>query len=334
VKENRYSRQILLPEIGSEGQKRLQKSRAVVMGCGALGTNALSFLVRAGVGQVLVVDRDIVDLSNLQRQTLFTERDVGRPKAVVAKELLHEINSDVDIDGKAVDVSHLNIEKLVKGATVVLDATDNMDTRFLINDACAKHGVPWVYAGAVGVTGMVMPVVPKGPCLRCVFPALPQPGQLPTCDTAGIVNTLPAAVAALEVTEGFKIMLGKEPLGQLMVLDIWLGEFQKINVKKNPACQACVKRDFKYLEARERKFVASLCGRNAVQIVPARGLHGDLSDIRKQLSKLGDAKIVDGVLKFRSKEAELTVFSDGRTIVGGTTDLVRAKTIFSKYIGD
>ena len=176
MKENRYSRQILLPEIGSEGQKRLQKSRAVVMGCGALGTNALSFLVRAGVGQVLVVDRDIVDLSNLQRQTLFTERDVGRPKAVVAKELLHEINSDVDIDGKAVDVSHLNIEKLVKGATVVLDATDNMDTRFLINDACAKHGVPWVYAGAVGVTGMVMPVVPKGPCLRCVFPALPQPG--------------------------------------------------------------------------------------------------------------------------------------------------------------
>lgn len=334
MKENRYSRQTLLPEIGPGGQKKLEKSRAVVIGCGALGTNALSFLVRAGVGQVLVADRDIVDLSNLQRQTLFSERDIGRPKAKVAQEILQEINSDVEVDGQVVDISHANVEKLVKGATVVLDATDNMDTRFLVNDACVKHAIPWVYAGAVGVTGMVMPVVPKGPCLRCVFPALPQPGQLPTCDTVGIVNTLPAAVASLEVTEAFKIMQGKEPMMGLMVLDIWLGEFQKINVKKNPACQTCAKRDFKYLEARERKFAASLCGRNAVQIVPARELRGGLSDLRKQLAKLGDAKVVDGVLRFKSKEADLTVFADGRTIIAGTTNIAKAKTVFSKYIGD
>jgi adenylyltransferase/sulfurtransferase len=334
VKENRYSRQILLPEIGQAGQKRLAKSRAVVIGCGALGTNALSFLVRAGVGQVTVVDRDIVDLSNLQRQTLFTEEDVGRPKAIAAQDWLRQINSEVEVEAKVADVSFSNVERLVKDATVVLDATDNMDTRFLVNDACVKRSIPWVYAGAVGVTGMVLPVVPGGPCLRCVFPTLPQPGQLPTCDTVGIVNTLPAIVASIEVTEGFKIMQGKKPMKELMVLDVWLGEFQKIKVKQNPTCQTCGRRDFKHLEARVRKLVVSLCGRNAVQIVPARELKEGLPDLHKKLTRLGDAALVDGVLRFKSKEAELTVFSDGRTIVSGTTDLAKAKTIFSKYIGD
>lgn len=334
MKENRYSRQTLLPEIGPEGQKKLAKSKAVVIGCGALGTNALSFLVRAGVGHVTVVDRDIVDISNLQRQTLFSEKDVGRPKAKVAQEILQDINSEIEVEGQVADISYANIERLVRGATVVLDATDNMDTRFLVNDACVKLAIPWVYAGAVGVTGMVMPVVPGGPCLRCVFPSLPQPGQLPTCDTVGIVNTLPAAVASLEVTEAFKIMQGKQPTKGLIVLDIWLAEFQKINVKRNPVCATCSKRDFRYLEARERKFAASLCGRNAVQIVPARELKGGLSDLRTQLAKLGEAKVVDGVLKFKSKEAELTVFPDGRTIIVGTTDIAKAKTVFSKYVGD
>lgn len=334
MKENRYSRQLLLPEIGREGQKRLGKSKAVVIGCGALGTNALSFLVRAGVGQVVVVDRDIVDLSNLQRQTLFSEKDVGRPKAKAAQEILQAVNSEVSVEGFVIDVNFATVEKIVKSGTVVLDATDNMDTRFLVNDACVKNGIPWVYAGAVGVTGMIMPVMPSGPCLRCVFPMLPQPGQLPTCDTVGIVNTLPAVVASIETTEAFKIMLGREPMKELMVLDLWLDEFQKVNVKKALGCSTCVKHDFKYLEARERKFAASLCGRNAVQIVPARQLKGGLGDLRRQLGKLGDAKLVDGVLKFKSKEAELTVFEDGRTIVGGTTDIGKAKTIFSKYVGD
>ncbi len=332
--EDRYSRQVLLPEIGKKGQKKLGSSRAVVIGCGALGTNALSFLVRAGVGQVVVVDRDVVDLSNLQRQALFAEADIGRPKAKVAEERLRGINSDVEVRGIVSDVNHTNIESLVKGATVVLDATDNMDTRFLVNDACVKHGIPWIYAGAVGVTGMVMPVVKGGPCLRCVFPNLPQPGQLPTCDTVGIVNTLPAVVAAFEVTEAFKIMQDKEPIKELLVMDVWQGEVQKIRVKKNPACDTCVRREFKALQARERKLVVSLCGRNAVQIVPAKQLRGGLSDLRKRLSKLGEAKVVDGVLKFKANGVELTVFEDGRTIVGGTTDLSKAKTVFSKYVGD
>jgi adenylyltransferase/sulfurtransferase len=334
VKENRYSRQILLPEIGPEGQKKLDRCRAVVIGCGALGTYALSFLVRAGVGQVTVVDRDIIDISNLQRQSLFDEKDVGRPKAKVAEERLRNINSEIAIHGTLADINHANVVGIVKDATVVLDATDNMDTRFLVNDACVKLGIPWIYAGAVGVTGMVMPVVKEGPCLRCVFPSLPQPGQLPTCDTVGIVNTLPSAVASIQVTEAFKIMQGKEPLRELVVLDVWQGEFQRIKVKKNPDCDCCGKRNFRYLQATERKLVVSLCGRNAVQIVPAKPLRDGLADLKKKLSRSGSARIVDGVLKFAAKGVDITVFPDGRTIVGGTTDLSKAKTIFSKYVGD
>lgn len=334
MKENRYSRQILLPEIGRDGQKKLAKCRAVVIGCGALGTYSLGFLVRAGVGDVTVVDRDIIDLSNLQRQALFSEKDVGRPKARVAEDRLRTINSEVKIRGIVDDVNHTNVQRLIRDATVVLDATDNMDTRFLVNDACVKEGIPWIYAGAVGVTGMVMDIVPDGPCLRCVFHQLPQPGQLPTCDTVGIINTLPSVVAALETTEAFKIMLGKEHSGELMVIDLWQADLQKIKVKKDPKCEACGKRNFEFLQAKKKKLVVSMCGRNAVQIVPVRELRGDLSSLKTKLSKLGKASITDGVLRFKAKNVDLSVFPDGRTIVGGTTDLSKAKTAFSKYVGD
>jgi molybdopterin/thiamine biosynthesis adenylyltransferase len=334
LKENRYSRQVLLPEIGSKGQALLERSTATVIGCGALGTHALSFLVRAGVGKVRVIDRDIVEESNLQRQTLFGEADIGRAKAKVAEEHLREVNSTVDIKGEVLDLNYTNIQRVVNGAAVVLDATDNMETRFLVNDACVKLGIPWIYAGAVGVSGMVMPVMPDGPCLRCVFPSPPQPGELPTCDTVGIVNTLPAMVASLEVTEAFKIMQRKKPMSQLLFLDIWQADLQKINVKKNPRCEACGKHNFEFLQAKKRKMVVSLCGRNAVQIVPERPLQGDLRMVKKKLSRLGKTTILDGLLRFNSKGIELTVFPDGRTIVGGTTDLAKAKTIFSKYIGD
>lgn len=334
MKESRYSRQILLPEIGPKGQAALADSSALVVGCGALGTHALSFLVRAGVGEVMVIDRDIVEESNLQRQTLFSEDDVGRAKAKVAAERLREVNSEIDIRGEVVDLSHLNIQKVVRGATVVIDATDNMDTRFLVNDACVKSGIPWIYAGAVGTSGMVMPVVKDGPCLRCVFPSPPQPGELPTCDTVGIVNTLPAVVASLEVTEAFKIMQGQEPIKELMFIDVWLGDIQKVKVKKNPDCECCGKRNFEFLQARKRKLVVSLCGRNAVQIVPARPLRGGLEDLNKKLSKIGRTEMIDGLLRFKTKTSEITVFPDGRTIVSGTTDLAKAKTVFSKFVGD
>ncbi len=334
MKEDRYSRQTLLPEIGPLGQKKLSRSRAVVIGCGALGTYALGFLARAGVGQVVVVDRDVIDLSNLQRQAMFSEEDVGRPKAMVAQERLRQINSDIEVTGTIADVNHANVEKFVRGATVILDATDNMETRFLVNDACVKNEVPWIYAGAVGVTGMVMDVVPGGPCLRCVFPQLPQPGQLPTCDTVGIVNTLPSAVASLETTEAFKIMLGGAHSRELMVLDIWADDLQKIKVQKDPDCEACGRRNFEYLAAKKRKLAVGLCGRTAVQIVPARPRRGGLSGLEKKLARLGKISVTDGVLRFKAKGVDMTVFPDGRTIVSGTTDLARAKTLYSRYVGD
>lgn len=332
--QDRYSRQTLLPEIGTSGQKRLSKGRAVVIGCGALGTHSISFLARAGVGSVLVVDRDVVDISNLQRQTLFEEADVGRPKAKVAQERLMRMNSDIEAAGTVADVNAGNIEGFLAGADVVVDATDNMETRFIVNDACVKLGIPWVYGGAVGVGGMVLAVVPDGPCLRCVFRSLPEPGELPTCDTAGIVNTLPAAVSALQVTEAFKILMGKRPSPDLQVVDVWAPDIQKVRVKKDPTCPCCGGRRFDYLTAQRGKLAVTMCGRNAVQITPAKPRKGDLEGVRRRLAKIGKVTVTEGIVRFESRDAELTVFPDGRTIVAGVSDPVRAKDLYSKYVGD
>lgn len=239
MSEGRYSRQTLLREIGEKGQRKLASSKAVVIGCGALGTHSASFLARAGVGSILIVDRDHVEFSNLQRQTLFSELDLDEYKAAVAEGLLKQVNSEIDIRSKVVDVVVENVEGIVEGATVIIDATDNMKTRFIVNDACVKLGVPWVYGGAVGTAGMVMTIVETGPCLRCVFPKLPPPGHLPTCNTVGIVNTLPSTVSSLQVTEAFKVMLGEQPTPELVILDVWSGDLQKIRIKKNPDCLSC-----------------------------------------------------------------------------------------------
>lgn len=334
MKENRYSRQLLLPEIGPKGHAKLARSKVLVVGCGALGTHSLSFLVRAGVGDVTVVDRDVVDITNLQRQTLFSETDMGRPKAKVAEETLRKVNSDVKIRGVVADLTFTNIERLIKGADVVVDATDNMETRYLVNDACVKHRTPWVYGGAVGTSGMMLAIVPGGPCLRCLFPSVPQAGELPTCDTVGIANTLPSVVASFQVTEAFKILMGKQHTREMIVIDVWNEDVQKITVKKNPRCPTCGARDFEFLSAKTRKLVVSMCGRNAVQIVPAKPGRTDLQDLRKKLSKLGTVRLDRDVLSFAAKDANLTVFPDGRTIVSGTTDKAKAKTLFSKYVGD
>lgn len=239
LKEDRYSRQTLLPEIGLQGQKRLAKARVVVIGCGALGTHTLSFLVRAGVGSVTVVDRDVVELTNLQRQTLFAEEDVGTPKAEAARRCLRKVNSEIEMNGVVTEVTPSNVEKLVGRATVVMDATDNMETRYIVNDACVRLGIPWIYGGAVGVSGMAMVVAEGGPCLRCVFPKPPLPGEMPTCNTVGILNTLPSMVSSIQVTEAFKLLTGKGHTRELMVLDVWNQDIQKIKVVKDPSCAAC-----------------------------------------------------------------------------------------------
>ncbi len=231
-------------EIGRDGQAKLSEGKAVVIGSGALGTHASSLLVRAGVGRVTILDRDTVDVTNLQRQTLFGEDDVGRPKAKVAEEKLRQVNSEIGIDGVVVDLSIDNVEGLISGFDVVVDATDNLRTRFIVNDACVKLRIPWVYGGAVGTAGMAFVIRPEGPCLRCLFPQLPPREATPTCDDVGIINTLPSVVASIETTEALKILLGKETIPELMIVDVWSGDMQKIRMKRNPECVTCARREF------------------------------------------------------------------------------------------
>ncbi|TFG91826.1 MAG: NAD(P)H-binding protein, partial [Candidatus Atribacteria bacterium] len=206
--QDRYSRQIILPNIGEEGQKILLKSKIAIIGCGALGTVTANNLVRAGVGKISIIDRDFVELNNLQRQILFDEDDIGMPKAIAAAEKLKRVNSDVEIEAMVKDLNHMNVEKILSGVDLVLDGTDNMQTRFLINDVCVKNKISWIYTAAVGTYGMMMPIIPgRTPCFKCFLPDVPEPGSLATCDTAGILSTISAIIASIESTEAIKILL-------------------------------------------------------------------------------------------------------------------------------
>ena len=244
MNQERYSRQELLKEIGAEGQRKLSEGKVSVVGCGALGTHASSLLARAGVGEIVILDRDVVDITNLQRQTLFGEDSIGQPKANVAESILRSVNSEISVQGIVADVNQENVEELLAGSDVVVDATDNMRARFTVNDACVKLGIPWIYGGAVGTAGMVLAVRPEGPCLRCVFPKLPPREATPTCDEVGIINTLPGVVASVEVTEAMKVLLGMRTTEELMIVDVWSEELEKIRVVKNKDCISCVRREF------------------------------------------------------------------------------------------
>lgn len=330
----RYSRQIILDKVGEAGQARLSEGCAVVMGCGALGGVIATNIVRAGIGRIRLVDRDIVELNNLQRQTLFSEPDIGKPKAWVAAQKLRHVNSAIEIEAVVADVNHSNIEGLVRDADVVLDGTDNMETRYLVNDVCVKYEIPWVYGGAIGTYGMVLTIIPHStPCLRCVFPELPQAGALPTCDTAGVLNTIPPIIASIECTEAFKVLLGKEVEPHLLSYDVWRHECHTLEVVRDEACRCCVKHDFEFLNAKKRDTIISLCGRDAVQITPIS--KGTLSFERlvDKLSKLGTVEASEFLLKFKPDKYELNIFKDGRTIVHGTSDAKVARSLYAKYVG-
>lgn len=252
----RYSRQIVFPEIGPEGQKKLLAGTVVVVGCGGLGNFSSNSLVRSGVGRVRIIDRDIVELNNLQRQILFEEEDAARgaPKAEAAAEKLRRANSSIQVEAFVCDVNHRNVERLIDGADVVIDATDNLEARTLLNDACVKMSIPWIYGAALGSTGMTMNIIPKtGPCFRCVFPILPPPGSIHTCETAGIINSVPAIVASLQVVETLKILLGDEAklCRHLVCFDVWTGSFNRVDPgPRNPSCKCCGERKFEALEGK------------------------------------------------------------------------------------
>jgi adenylyltransferase/sulfurtransferase len=336
----RYSRQILFNGIGREGQEKLLQSRVVIIGCGALGSAQAESLARAGVGTLRIVDRDFVEFSNLQRQTMFTERDATDrlPKAIACANRIGEINSDIAVEPEVADVNHSNIERFISDADVVVDGTDNFATRYLINDACMKHEVNWVYGAAVGSYGVTMTVRPhETPCLRCIFSEAPPAASAPTCDTAGVIMPIISVVASVQVTEALKLLTGKvdDLHNSLMQFDVWRNEWRKISIGKPlPDCPTCGLGEYETLNAEARDFAAVMCGRHAVQISPSHSVHIDLDALRQKLESSGDVKANDYLLRFRTGEYELTIFQDARSIIRGTDDIATARSLYSKYIGN
>jgi len=308
-----------------------------LIGCGALGSTIANLLARAGVGHLRIVDRDFVELDNLQRQVLFDEEDVLSvlPKAVAAAEKLRRINASIEVEPIVEDVSHANVETLIADADTVLDGTDNFETRFVLNDACVKRGKPWIYGGCVGSYGMVLPVLPgETACLRCWISEVPPPGSSPTCDTAGVLNSAVGVIASLQANEAFKILTAhREALvSGLTVIDVWANTHQVLTVPRSSECASCGRRSFPSLEARESGVTTTLCGRNAVQVTPPAG-RLDLADAERRLSGLGPVRRNDYLLKFRIDPCELTLFADGRAIVQGTSDPAQARSLYAKYVG-
>jgi adenylyltransferase/sulfurtransferase len=335
----RYSRQILFSEIGNSGQEKLLSSRVLIVGCGALGCSHAETLARAGLGFLRIVDRDFVEFSNLQRQTLFGETDAGEklPKAIAAKNRLMEINSEIEVESIVADVNYSNIEGFVKDCDLVLDGTDNFQTRYLINDACVKLNKTWIYGAAVSSYGTTMTIIPnETPCLRCIFEEMPGAGTSPTCDTAGVIQPIISTVSAVQTTEALKILTGNfaKLHRSLMQFDVWQNDWRKIKLgKQNADCKTCGQRNFEFLNAETNEFSAVLCGRNAVQISPPNPAQIDLENLAEKLKNSGEVKQNEYLLRLTVGEYELTIFRDARAIIRGTDDVSTARSLYAKFVG-
>jgi molybdopterin-synthase adenylyltransferase len=333
---DRYSRQILFAPIGREGQEKLRQRKIVIIGCGALGTSQANLLARAGIGTIRIVDRDYVEKSNLQRQTLFEEADAARklPKAVAAEEKLKRINSDVQIEAIVADARSSNIEEFTSGCDLVLDGTDNFETRYLLNDVAVKHGLPWIYGAVVASYGLTLTIVPgHTACLACVFPE-PPGGIHETCDTVGVIGAAAGWVTAIQVSEALKILLGRreELHGTLLSYDLWTNRRQCVAARRQSGCQTCVARDFIYLERESASYV-SMCGRNSVQIHQRQPRPVNLGVLKTRLSNFGPVQGNQHLVQCRVGDYELTVFPDGRAIIKGTQDAAIARSLYARYIG-
>ena len=337
----KYSRQILFAGIGDEGQQRLLASSAVLVGCGALGTVVANLLVRAGVGRLRIIDRDFVEPSNLQRQTLFEEADARQalPKAVAAERRLRAVNSDARVEGIVADLTPDNCAELLGGFQLILDGTDNFQTRLLLNDAAISLHVPWIYAAAVGSYGVTMTIQPsETACLACLLEGDEKSGAIgaeATCDTAGVLNAAVGVIASVEAAEATKILAGRsEVLHQRLVsTDVWSGRFQSIRVARQPNCRACVRREFIYLAGEAQPHI-TLCGRDSVQI-HERGRSLDLDALGRRIVKASADHVHHNefLLRFRVSTYEMTVFADGRAIVKGTKDPAVARSLYARYVG-
>ena len=339
----RYIRQEIFREIGKEGQEKLKKSTIAIVGLGALGTNSAELLARAGIGKLLLIDRDIVELSNLQRQSLFEENDVGKPKALSAKEHLNKINNEVEFDVFVDDLSYDNIYDLIpikksndekntnknkKNISLILDCTDNLETRFLINDYCIKNKIPFIYSSAVGSKGYVFNVIPnKTPCLRCF---LKEAAQLDTCETVGVLNTITNLISSIQVNEAIKIILNKNYEKDLLFFDIWKNELLKINVNKNKNCICCAKNNFEFLNGKKHSRTIKLCGNNIYQIKAKAIDSKQFNDLKNKLKKIGRVIDYGYCINFENK---LTIFNDGRALIKAKGEK-EAKSLYSKFVGN
>ena len=334
----KYSRQVLFAGIGREGQRRLLASRATIVGCGAIGAAAANLLVRAGVGSVRIIDRDFVEPSNLQRQTLFDESDArdALPKAVAAEQKLRSINSSVDVKGVVADLSPKNAEELLSSCDLILDGTDNFETRFLINDYAVKSGRPWIYAAGVASYGLTMTIRPAlTPCLSCLLESgSPSHSLEETCDTIGVLGPTVNLIASWQVAEALKILAGHPDAlhGRLISCDVWTGRMQSIRVTWNPECRACAKHDYTYLEGEAQPHI-TLCGRDSVQI-HERSRALNLAELALRLQPVvKDVRQNDFLIRFRVAPYEMTVFADGRAILKGTKDPAVARSLYARYLG-
>ncbi len=337
---DRYSRQTLFGPIGKGGQARLTSASVTIIGCGALGTVLANNLCRAGIGRLTIVDRDYIEMNNLQRQILFDEDDVHQhiPKAIAAQRRLQRINSEVQIEALVEDVNVDGIETLVQESDLLIDATDNFETRYLLNDVCIKYQRPWIYSGVIASYGVTLNIVPTiTPCLRCVFPDMPSPGSTPTCDTAGVLNGIVGVIAGIASTEALKIVLKSDKMSRaLQWVDVWENTAERLEIPRQENCIACGQHRYEFLDSASNSSRTSLCGRNAVQV---RALHQksqgafDLAAVAERLQAVGEVQVNEFLLRFLVDEYEITVFSDARAIIKGTDNEQIARSLYARYIG-
>lgn len=333
--QERYSRQILFPPIGEGGQAKIRNATVCVVGCGALGSFQAEALARAGVGRLRLIDRDYVDYTNLQRQWLYDESDARNesPKAIAAAHRLEELNHDVRVEPLVTDLTPSNAEELVAECDLILDGSDNFETRYLLNDLSVKLRIPWVYGAAIGSYGIVMPIVPcRGPCLACVYPEAPS-GIQPTCDVNGVLASTTASVAALQVASALRLLVGWADFEcRIHTLDVWEGSSKQVQAgTPDPQCRVCAGREFRFLEG-QRRAPVSLCGRNAVQLHEStRPL--DLEQLAMRLRPLGEVRVNEFALRMTLPKYQLTFFPDGRAIIKGTTDVGVARSLYARLIG-
>ncbi|MFO0839207.1 MAG: ThiF family adenylyltransferase [Phycisphaerae bacterium] len=333
---------MLFEPLGVDGQRRLRLSRVALVGCGALGTVLANTLVRAGVGWMRIIDRDFIELDNLQRQVLFDEHDIAAnlPKAEAAARKLRKINSAVEVEPVVADVNPANAESLCADVDLILDGTDNFETRFLVNDVAVKAELPWVYGACIAAEGLVMPILPRQtPCLRCIWEEAPPPGMTPTCDTAGVLGPVVNIVASLQALEAMKILSGRlEALNRrLVTIDAWLGTVRMLDMRSARDagdCPCCKQGKFEFLSGERASASAALCGRNAIQILPATsGARIDFREIASRLRGTSRPVFNEFLLRFDIGEHSVTLFRDGRAIVQGTSDPAVARGVYAKYVG-